>query len=217
MDRLGLALDLDLAEIVEVERVAGKAARHLGDHDRAGLCGGLHPRGHVHRVAQRRVLVPQVGPDVADHDRAAVDAGADPEVDALCCLQLAGELVGGIEHVERGEDGALGVVLVRDRGAEEREQRIALELGDRALVAKDSAGHEVEGLVDERRPVLRVDLLCEPGRAHDVDEERRHGLALAGQAGRPHLRDEWRGRGRSQTGVGCVRVDRRRVSGSRVG
>ena len=54
-----------------------------------------------------------------------------------CCLQLAGELVGGIEHVERGEDGALGVVLVRDRGAEEREQRIALELGDRALVAKD--------------------------------------------------------------------------------
>ena len=70
VDGLGLALDLDLAEVVEVERVAGQAVRHLGDHDRAGLGGGLHARGHVHRVAQRRVLVAQVGADVADHDRA---------------------------------------------------------------------------------------------------------------------------------------------------
>ena len=72
-------------------------------------------RAATFTASPSRVLVPQVGPDVADHDRAAVDAGADPEVDALRCLQLAGELVGGIEHVERGEDGALGVVLVRDR------------------------------------------------------------------------------------------------------
>ena len=83
MDRLGLALDLDLAEIVDVEGVAGKAARHHRDHDRAGLGGRLHPRGDVHRVAERRVLVAQVRADVADHDGPAVDAGANLEVDAL--------------------------------------------------------------------------------------------------------------------------------------
>ena len=83
VDRLGLALHLDGAEVLEVEVVAGEAARHLGDDDRPRLGGGLHPRRHVHRVAERRVLVAQVRADVADHHRPAVDAGTDPEVDPV--------------------------------------------------------------------------------------------------------------------------------------
>ena len=190
VDRLGLALDLDLAEVVNLEGVAGQAARHLRDHDRAGLGGRLHPRGDVHRVAEGRVLVAQVGADIPDHDGPGVDAGADVEVDALCCLQLARELIGRLDHVERSEDRPLGVVFVRHRGTEERQHRVALELGDRALVAEDGPGHEVERLVDDRRPILGIDLLREPGRADDVGEQRGDGLALAGEPRVAHLRDE---------------------------
>jgi hypothetical protein len=139
VDRLGLALDLDPAEVLQIECVAREAARHLGHEHGAGLGGGLHARGDVDRVAERRVLVAQVGADVAHHDRPAVDTGANPEVDAVGLLELGGELGGRVEHVERGENRSLRVVLVRDRGAEEREHRVALELGDRALVAEDGA------------------------------------------------------------------------------
>ena len=103
-------------------------------------------------------------------------------------LQLARELLDRVEHVERGEDRPLGVVLVGDRGAEEREHRVALELGDRALVAEDGARHEVERLVDDRRPVLGIHLLREGRRADDVGEERGDGLALAGEPRGAHLR-----------------------------
>ena len=82
---------------------------------RARLGRGLDPGGDVHRVAERRVLVAQVRADVADDDRAGVDAGADAEVDAVGPLELARVLVGRLDHVERGADGPLGVVLVRDR------------------------------------------------------------------------------------------------------
>ena len=69
MDGLGLALDLDLAEVVDLERPAHEPVRAAGDEDRAGLGGGLHAGRDVHRVAQRRVLVAQVAADVADDDR----------------------------------------------------------------------------------------------------------------------------------------------------
>ena len=55
------------------------------------------------------------------------------------------------------------------------------------------------------RPVLGVDLLGERRRADDVDEERGHGLALAGQPRGAHLADERRRRGRDQAGVGQPR------------
>ena len=67
-----------------------------------------------------------------------------------------------VDHVQRSEDRALGIVLVGDRSAEEREHRVALELGDRAFVAEDGLRHEVERFVDDRRSSPR-DPSARPG------------------------------------------------------
>ena len=93
LDRLALALELDLAQVVEIERVGHEALGVGADHDGARLRGGLHACGDVHRVAERRVLVAQVRADVADDDRPGVDPGADAELDAALLLELARELV----------------------------------------------------------------------------------------------------------------------------
>ena len=200
VDLLGLALELDLAQVLDVELAGQQPMGALGDEDRPRLGGSLHAGRHVHRVPQGRVLVAQVGAHIADQHRPRVDAGPDLEVDATSGLQLPGERRHGLDHVERGPHGSLGVVLVRHRGAEEGQHRVALELRDRALVLEDGLRHEVERLVHDLRPVLGVHVLEQCRRADDIDEERGHGLALAAELGGPHLLDERQGRRGRQAG-----------------
>ena len=209
VDQVGLALHLELAEVVQLERRAGEVLGRPRDEDVTGLRRGLQAGSDVDRVTQGRVLVAQVAPDVPDDDRPGVDAGADREVDAALRLQLACELLGRGDHVEASADRALGVVLVGHRGTEEREHRVALELRDRALVAEDGRAHELEGLVDDRGPILGVHALEDRRRADDIGEQRGHGLALAGELRLAHLLDERRRGGRReaapQLGLGRVR------------
>ena len=108
-----------------------------------------------------------------------------------------------VEHVEGREDRALGVVLVGDRGAEEREHRVALELGDRALVAEDGPRHEVERLVDDR-PSSPRGRICSARAVEPTTSTKSAvtGLRSPVSLRRAHLRDQRRGRGRGQAGVG---------------
>ena len=56
----------------------------------------------------------------------------------------------------------------------------------------------VEGLVDDRGPILGVHALGECRRADDIGEQRGHGLALAGELRLAHLLDERRRGGRRE-------------------
>jgi ribosome-binding protein aMBF1 (putative translation factor) len=105
-------------------------------------------------------------------------------------LQLTCELVDASDHVQRRADGAVRIVLVRDRRAEEREHRVPLELGDRAFVAKDGRRHDVERLIDDLRPVFRVHPLGQGCGANHVGEQGGNRFAFAGQLGSAHLFDE---------------------------
>ena len=53
--------------------------------------------------------------------------------------ELVALLAAPIADRERGADGPLGIVLVRDRRAEDRHHRVADELLDRAAAALDLA------------------------------------------------------------------------------
>ena len=86
--------------------------------------------------------------------------------------------------MQRRVTGALGVVLVRDRRAEERHDAVAGELVDRALEAVHAVGEDREEAVHDLVPLFGIDLLGELHRALHVGEQHRDLLALAFEGGR---------------------------------
>ena len=130
-------------------------------------------------MADRRPGAAVAGADAAGDDLAGVDPDPGREVEAGVAAQLGG--VGGdvVEHPQCRVTGALGVVLVGDRGAEDGHDPVAGELVDGALEGLDGAGQQGEEALHDLAPLLRVLALGEVHRAAHVGEENGHELALA--------------------------------------
>ena len=103
---------------------------------------------------------------------------------------------------EPGEDRALCVVLMRDRGAEQREQPVTLQLRDRALVAMDRLEHRVERPAHQSAQFLGVQPLRQRRVPDDVGKQHGDELALPLHVGRtgPELLRELRGHERLARG-----------------
>ena len=174
------ALDLGRAQVAELEIALGQFVGVLADHDRAGRGQPFQPRGQAGRMADRHVIRMQVVlADRADHDRTAVHADADLQVDALLAAQPLGVAPPAFLHPQRCEQRPLGVVFVSQRCAEQREDAVAHGLCHVALVAMDRVHHELECGVDDRARVFRVEVFDEGHRALDVGEQRGDRLAFA--------------------------------------
>ena len=167
LDRLGFPLRLDRRRVAVVDRVARGAVRPFADEDPVDRRRALQPRGRVDDVAgDHRVALAGLRSE-RDERLAGVDGGAD--------LQL---LADRVADRERRPHRALGVVLVRDRRAEDGHHRVADELLDRAAVPLE-LGAELRVVGGERRAdVLRVEPFGAARRAHEVGEEDRHDLPL---------------------------------------
>ena len=77
----------------------------------------------------------------------------------------------------------LGVILVRDRRAEERHDAVARVLVHRALEPVHALGEDREEAVEDLVPLLGIDLLGQLHRPLHVGEEDGHLLALALERG----------------------------------
>jgi hypothetical protein len=99
--------------------------------------------------------------------------GRDADVD----LQLSG---GGelLPDRQRGPDGALGVVLVRDGRAEDRHHRVAHKLRDRAAVPLEDRAQVGVVRLQEPLHVLGIHPLGARREPHEVGEQHRDDLAL---------------------------------------
>ena len=107
----------------------------------------------------------------------------------------------GVDELEAGPHRPLGVVLVGDRRAPDRHDRVADELLDRPAVAGDHLAGELEVAGEGVADLLRVALLGEGGEADEVGEEDRDEPALGdGGGGRPGGRTARRRRGRRCSG-----------------
>ena len=172
-------LQLGRVQLLDLEAVLDLALGGRADDDAALGSDVLQPRGDVDRVAER---VPGVSVSVgleADDDRPGVDPDADGELDAVGVLDLLRIGLNGPLDRERCADGALRVVLVGDRRAEEREHLVADELRDGAVVAAHLLRHESHDLVDEELRALGAEPLADRGRADDVGDQRRDDTALS--------------------------------------
>ncbi len=81
-------------------------------------------------------------------------------------------------QIQGGRTGALGMVLVGDRGAEERHDAVTGVLVDGPLVSVNAAGKDPEQAIQQAVPFLGIDALRELHRAYDVGEEDGDQLAL---------------------------------------
>jgi hypothetical protein len=111
---------------------------------------------------------------------------------------------------QRRVAGALRVIFVRDRCAEERHDAVAGELVHRAFEPMHAVGEDGNEALHDVMPFLRIELLGELHRALHVGEQHGHLLALAleGAARGEDLVDQVRRRVRAQPGRLAARSGR---------
>ena len=109
----------------------------------------------------------------SSHDLAGVDADAQLHLRAVAALQVVVELRDGRLHGEGRADGALGIVLVRDRRPEDRHDGVADVLVDRPAIALDLARQRGEERGQDSTQVFGVELFPERGRAGQIGEQDR--------------------------------------------
>ncbi len=122
---LGLALRLHRSCLDEVDRALRCSVGGLVDEDRVRVGRRLQARGRVDDIPGGHALA-RFGPGTEGDQRLA-GGDADADVQLLLAERVADR--------ERGPHRPLGVVLVRDWGAEDRHHRVADELLDRPAEA----------------------------------------------------------------------------------
>ena len=110
--------------------------------------------------------------------RAPSETSAWPGVDADAELELGLLVEDPVTDRERGAYGALCVVLVRDRRAEDRHHRVADELLHRAAEALELVPQAGVVRAEQRAHLLRIHLLGARREAHEIGEEDGDDLAL---------------------------------------
>ena len=190
LDGLLATLHGDQAERLVAHTSGRGRVRGGADHHLAGLGSGLQAAGRVHHVAHCRVVAP--GSERADEHLTGVHPNAHLELEA----RLGPHLHEVLLHAQRSPHRALGVVLVRDRCAEQRHQRIADHLVDLSAERGDVVRQPREAPIDEVLHLLRVGGLGEARVAHEVREEHRGDAPLVGS------RDERVSAHRAEPGIG---------------
>ena len=167
-DRLGLALGGHRLGVAVLDHIRGRPVGGLVDEDPVHRRRGLKAGARVDDVSGGHALALARAGGERDHGLAGRDADADVEAEGgIGRVELADRLA----DRERSAHAALGVVLVGQRGAEERHDRVADELLHGAAVALE-LGLQA-GVVRRQHPahVLGVELLGAAGEADEVGEE----------------------------------------------
>ena len=174
-DRLGLAFDRDRLELLVVDGVARRAVRDLADDDTADGSNLLQARGRVDDIAGNHALAFLRASAERDYGLAGIDCRPHGELGLRMGLVQLGDRV---EDPQRRQDGSLRVVLVRDRGTEDRHHGVADELLDRAPAALDLLLQPCVIGAQARPDVLGIGAVRTLSEADQVDEEDGDDLAL---------------------------------------
>src|SRR6185312_8756666 len=163
------AFELMAAEARALEELADELPRALSDHDGARLSQRLQPGGEVGRLADHPLLaLGALAEQVADDDEAGGDA--DAHLHGATAQREAPERV---DHREAGAYGALGIVLLRPRIAEQGKHAVAHVFGDHSAMMLDDRGAAAVIGADDLAHVLGIEQRRQRGRADQVAEHQR--------------------------------------------
>ncbi len=140
-----------------MEEMGNRRLGGLPEHDRARFGHVLlEPGGDVDGVAENRVVDTGRRPDVTHHDRSRVHR--HPDLDAVETFGLAFAVpdIERLQQLDGRTHRPLGVVLLRQRRAEEGHDRVADEIIEGASVLKNDVGGDRKELVEERPPHPRA-------------------------------------------------------------
>lgn len=175
------ALQRVFATVEEVEEPRHEARRLLGEGDATRWRQLLDAGGEPDDVALRGVVHAQVVADAPDDDLAGVQTHSHRQLEPALASDVVGERAELAGQIEGGRTGALRVVLVGDRGAEERHDAIAGVLIDGALVSVNAVRQDPEQAIEQAMPFFGIEAFRQLHRAHDVGEQDGDQLALAAE------------------------------------
>ncbi len=182
-DRRGSSLQLEVAERIELEQPADLIRGRRPDDE---IAERLEAGGDVDGVAKGVVQDIRRRHAGRDHDEPRVDSDARGELDPVCRRDLRGVVADCFANREGSADRPLGVVLARNRRAEQCEEAVSGQLRDSTAETLHALAHQPHDVVEEELRPLRTELLGDRRRARDVGDEHRDDPPLS--CGRGHRR-----------------------------
>ena len=146
--RFSFALELERAGVAESKVRLDELSGFLRDEHGPGGGACFHPLGDVDRIPDGCVFHSGVRADIAHNDGSSVET--HPHVDRDIGERSA-VTAGGVTDLQGGQHCPARVVLVHERGTEQRQHAIAEKLVDRALIAVHGGNPVLE------EPVENVD------------------------------------------------------------
>ena len=172
-NRIGLPLGVDRLDLAVVDRLPGRSIRRLVDEHAVDGSGGLQTSSSVDDIARRNGLTLLGSRSQPDERLSGRDP--DPELDSFLSRVPADR--------KGGSHGTFGIILVRHRRSEQRHDRVADELLDRAAVALELGAQPFVVGPQDLLDVFRVELLRPRREADEVGEKDRDNLALSTRFG----------------------------------
>ena len=164
-DRLALALRDDRLELSIFDRVTGRLPRAITDEDLARRCRRFETRGRVRHISHHRVLPVFGGTDDAGHHLTC----ADPDMQRTNDAGI-GRRRDRRDHLERTPHGALGVVLVRDRCAEDSHDAVPQHVHDRAAEPDDVIAHLPRDVGSDPLDLFRIQTFGQAREPREISE-----------------------------------------------
>jgi hypothetical protein len=130
-------------------------------------------------LAHGRVVHAEIAADRAHDDLPRVEADPDLYLHTVRAAHVVRVALERLLHPKRGIAGTHRVILVGERGAEERHDPIAHDLVHRPLIAVDGLHHVFEHRVQELAGLLGIAVSQQFHRALEVGEQNSDLLALA--------------------------------------
>ncbi len=178
LDGFGHPLDRDRPECLHLDEALGELQHCERESDGAGRRELLHPRRQMRRLPHGGVVHAQVAGDGAKHDLSRVQSHTDLDLDAAASPHLVRDAPDGLLHAEGGVARAQSMVLVGERGAEERHDPVAHDLVDGSLVPVHRLHHQFEDRVENRARLFGITVSQQFHRALHIGKKDRDLLSL---------------------------------------
>ena len=132
------------ADFGGLKALGDEFSRRARDANGTGRCKRFDARRDIRRIADRAVLHVQIAADGADDDGARVESDAGIQVRAQPIRPAIGQRRHLGLDIECRMRGSLGVVVMRDRCAEDRHESVARQLVNNAFVAMHATNRVFE-------------------------------------------------------------------------